>query len=183
MRLKAIEGLTDELPETLAGPLGGLAQRRLEFGEGLFDRVEVWAVGRQIDELSALCSDRLGDTGSFVTGKIVEHDDVVGPQGWRQHLLDISPEALAVNGAVEDAGRGDPTGPQTGHQRRHLPMPVRHRGEQSQPTAGSAIAACHIGGGPSLVEEDQVVGIERWLAADEDPPRLDYVGAILLGSV
>jgi hypothetical protein len=55
-----------------------------------------------------LCSDRLGYTGSLVTGKIVEHDDVVWPQGWRQHLLDISTEALAVNGAVEDAGRTAP---------------------------------------------------------------------------
>ena len=60
---------------------------------------------------------------------------------------------------------------------------MRRGSEQPQAAAGAAIAACHIGGGPSLVEEDQVVGIERWLAADEDPPRLDYVGAILLGSV
>jgi hypothetical protein len=63
LRLKTVEGLTDELPETLAGPLGGFAQRRLEFGEGLLDRIEVWAVGRQIDEGRALRSDRLDDVG------------------------------------------------------------------------------------------------------------------------
>jgi hypothetical protein len=62
-------------------------------------------------------------------------------------------------------------------------MPVRHRGEKSQPAADAAIAACHIGGGPSLVDEDQVVGIERRLSADEDPPSLVYVAAILLGGV
>jgi hypothetical protein len=45
LRLKSVECLTDKLPEALAGALGGLAQRRLEFGEGLIDRVEVWAVG------------------------------------------------------------------------------------------------------------------------------------------
>jgi hypothetical protein len=33
--------------------LGGLAQRRLELGEGLLDRVEVGAVGWQVDELGA----------------------------------------------------------------------------------------------------------------------------------
>ena len=54
-----------------------------------------------------------------------------GRKGWRQHLLDISAEALAVDGAVEDAGRGDPTASQTGHQGRHLPMPVRHRGKEA----------------------------------------------------
>jgi hypothetical protein len=34
--------------------LGGLAQRRFKFGEGPFDGIEVSAVGRQGDELSAL---------------------------------------------------------------------------------------------------------------------------------
>src|SRR5690348_15909875 len=62
-------------------------------------------------------------------------------------------------------------------------MPVRHRGEKPQPATGAAIAARHIGGGPGFVEEHQVVGIERRQAPDEDPPRLGYGGAILLGSV
>jgi hypothetical protein len=78
--------------------------------EGLLDGVEVWAVGRQVDELSALCSDRLGNAGRLVARQIVEHDNVLPPQGRGQHLLDMSAETLAVDGAVEDAARGDPSG-------------------------------------------------------------------------
>jgi phage terminase large subunit-like protein len=40
-------------------------------------------------------------------------------------------------------------------------MPVRHWGEQSQPAAGPAIAACHIGGRPTFVDKNQVVGIAQ----------------------
>ena len=91
--------------QALAGTLGGLAQCRLEFGEGLLDRVEVRAVGRQVDQLSTLRSDRLGNAGGFVTAQIVEHHNVLRPQRGREHLLDISTEALAVDRAVKDAGR------------------------------------------------------------------------------
>ena len=55
--------------QALAGSLCGLAQRRLKFGEGLLDRVEVGAVGRQIDELCALRSDGFGDGSDCRAGR------------------------------------------------------------------------------------------------------------------
>jgi len=55
--------------------------------------------------LSTLRSDRLGNAGGFVTAQIVEHHNVLRPQRGREHLLDISTEALAVDRAVKDAGR------------------------------------------------------------------------------
>jgi hypothetical protein len=51
--------------ETLAGALGGLAQNRFELGEGLLDRVEVGAVGWQVDEPGALRGDRFGDAAAI----------------------------------------------------------------------------------------------------------------------
>jgi len=78
-----VECLTDQLPQTLAGAPGGLAQRRLAFAEGLLDGVEVWAIGRQVNELSAGRRDRLGNAGGLVACQIVEHDNVVRPQARR----------------------------------------------------------------------------------------------------
>jgi hypothetical protein len=66
--LVAIEGSADGLPQAIAGALCGLAQYRLELGEGLFDRVEVLAIGRQVDELRALRGDRLGDAAILWLG-------------------------------------------------------------------------------------------------------------------
>jgi hypothetical protein len=62
-------------------------------------------------------------------------------------------------------------------------VPVRQRSQQPQSAGSAAMAARPVGGGPNLVDEHQVGGIERGLAAHEDPPLLGYVGAILLGGV
>src|SRR4051794_11957950 len=66
---------TDGLPQALDRALGGFAQQRLVFGESLLDRVQVGAVGRQIDELRPSGGNRLGDAGDFVAAQIVEQDD------------------------------------------------------------------------------------------------------------
>jgi len=60
---------------------------------------------------------------------------------------------------------------------------MRHTHPKPLATSAAAMAACHIGGGPGLVDEDQPVGIEVELileplfASDQD------VGAILFGGV
>ena len=43
-----VDDPADGGPKAADGPLGGLAQQRLELGERLFDRVEVGAVRRQV---------------------------------------------------------------------------------------------------------------------------------------
>jgi hypothetical protein len=60
---------------------------------------------------------------------------------------------------------------------------MRDAGPQPQTARTSTIASRHVGGGPGFVDEEQVIGVERWLAADEDAPGLDYIRAVLLGRV
>jgi len=43
-----VEAVPDGLPEAIAGALASFFEPGLELGEGLFDRVEIGAVGRQI---------------------------------------------------------------------------------------------------------------------------------------
>ena len=62
-------------------------------------------------------------------------------------------------------------------------MTVRDRSPQPQAARAPAIAARHVCGGPSLVDEDQALGIENGLAADERTPSLGYIRAVLLGRV
>jgi hypothetical protein len=42
-----LEQRPDPSPGGIDGSLGGLAQQSFELSEELFDRIEVWAVGRQ----------------------------------------------------------------------------------------------------------------------------------------
>jgi hypothetical protein len=60
---------------------------------------------------------------------------------------------------------------------------MRDGGTQPQTARTSAIAACHVRGGPRLVNKDQAVGVERRLTTDEHTPGLGYIRAVLLGRV
>jgi len=53
-------------PQAVAGSFGGLAEQRLELGEGHLDRVHVGRVGRQQKELRALGLDRGAHGGDLV---------------------------------------------------------------------------------------------------------------------
>ena len=74
--------------ECIEGSRSGLAHMRLKLCEGVFDRIEVGTVGRQLAEFGTAGFNSLPDTCDFVGGQIVHDDDVVGAQRWRKHLLD-----------------------------------------------------------------------------------------------
>jgi hypothetical protein len=69
LRFVEVEGAADGLPQTLAGALCCVTQHRLEFGEGLLDRVDVSAVGRQVDQPGAGRGDRLGNSGRLMAAQ------------------------------------------------------------------------------------------------------------------
>jgi len=60
---------------------------------------------------------------------------------------------------------------------------MRHRSPQPQAARASTIAPRQVRGGPGLVDEDQAVGIESRLAADEHAPGLGDIRAVLFGRV
>lgn len=78
MRREEIEQCADAFPCCLDRALGGLAQKQLEFGEDLFDRIEIGTVGRQEQQLGASRPDRPSHGLTLVAAEIVHDDDVAG---------------------------------------------------------------------------------------------------------
>ena len=58
---EVVEEGADASPGGFDGALGGLAQKSLQLGEDLLDGVQVWAVGRQEDEVRPGAPDGLAD--------------------------------------------------------------------------------------------------------------------------
>ena len=81
-----------------------LAQERLELGEQLLDRVEIRAVGRQVEDRGRGRGDRLADDHDLVRRQVVEHNDVAGRECGRQELLDVRAERRAVMGPSSTSG-------------------------------------------------------------------------------
>src|SRR5919112_417342 len=92
-------------------------------------------------------------------------------------------ETLTIDRAVEHIGHADAGRSQSGDQRGQFPVPMRDGAPQPQAARAPAIAARHVRGGPGFVDEDQAIGIERRLAADEHAPGLGDIRAVLLGRV
>lgn len=63
-------------PSVLDGALLSLPHPVFDLGEGLFDRVEVGRVWRQVPEPGASSLDHLSDSSRLVASEIVENDDV-----------------------------------------------------------------------------------------------------------
>ena len=73
-----------------------------QFGENLFDGVEVWGIGRQEQKPGSGSPDGAAHRLALVATEIVEDDDVARLQRWNQNLIDIGPEALAVDWTIEN---------------------------------------------------------------------------------
>ena len=69
-RRERVEASADDGPEVIDGAGGGLAQERLELGDGVLDRVEVGRVGREEQELRSGRLDRLAGGGAPVSREV-----------------------------------------------------------------------------------------------------------------
>ena len=73
----------------------------LELGEDLFDRVQVWRVLRQKEQLGAGRANEPAHGGALMAAEIVHDDDITGPKRGKQDLCDIGSEGVAIDGGVE----------------------------------------------------------------------------------
>ena len=99
--LESIEQLTAGIPKAFHCSLFGFADERFQFAEGLFDRIEVGTVGREIEQMRARRLDSGPHRRTLVARKIVHHHDVTGLECGHEHLVDIGLEGDAVDRPVE----------------------------------------------------------------------------------
>lgn len=133
----------------------------LEFCEGHFDGVKVWAVGRQEEEPSAAFLKDGAGLLAFVAGEIVEDDDIAWRKGWRELGFDVGFEDTAVHGLIDDPRRGQAIAAQGGDEGLRFPMAERRMRLQTLAAQCPPAQAGHFGGRSRLVNEQQPV---RFLA-------------------
>ena len=159
-----------------------LAEQMFELGKYLFDRVQVGRVFWQEEELGAHRTDELTNCFALVASQVVQDDDIAGTKRRQKNLLDIGPEAHAIDWSLDEPGCIDPVMAQ-GRQKGHgLPAAVGNLGGKSVPAQCPSPQGRHIGPGPGLVDEDQPVSFDAALifCPLEAPPR--HVGTIAFAS-
>jgi hypothetical protein len=104
-----------------------------------------------------------------VAREIVHDNNVVWPQLGHEHLGDISLEPIAVDRAIEHHRRDHTAHAQPGHQRGRLAVTMGEAHPQALAPGAAALAAGHIGGGPSLVDENEPIGFYIQLDTRKNP--------------
>src|SRR6266511_5774193 len=134
---------TDPTQEARDRMLGRLAQMRLEFAEGQFDRVEVGRILRKIDERRARSFDCLRDAGDLMYRKIVHEYDLPALEGWDKALLHISEKHRPVHGSLDHERRGHSASPQAANEGDRFPMSMRSVADQPLATRSTAAQSHH----------------------------------------
>lgn len=97
----------DELDDLVEATRSRSTQERFQFGEGLFNRIEVWAVGREKAEGRAGRLNRRPNSWVLVDRQVVEHDDIAASQGGDQDLIGIRTERVGIDRAIEHRRGGE----------------------------------------------------------------------------
>ena len=81
VRAEAQQAVTEERPQRLDRSTARRADDRLQFREAEFDRIEVGAVRRQIQQRGAGVRDRLANPADVVRAEVVRDDKIADVQG------------------------------------------------------------------------------------------------------
>ena len=152
----------------------------LDLRERLLDGIEIGRVWGQEPQSCAGVFDDLARGLGFVASQIVGDDDVAGPQRRNQLLLDISAEALAIDGPIEDARRGEPVTAKRRQEGHGAPAAMRGIATQSLALGSPTAQGRHVGLDPGLVDEHQPFGVEAALPGFPALAPPDYVATRLL---
>jgi len=149
-----------------------MAQVRLEFGEGHFDRIEVGAVGRQKHEPSASFADGVFGGGAFVGRQVVEDDDVCFFKGRGELGAHVGLEDRPIHRRVDDPWRSQGAAAQCGDESLGLPMAKGGLGAKTLAPAAAPPRTGHLRIGSRFVDEDQPMGLGPHFGLSFSLPRL-----------
>src|SRR6516165_11862301 len=138
LRAEIRNDATDPTQETRNGMRGRLAQMRLEFAEGQFDRVEVGRILREINQHRSRRLDRLRDAGDLVHRQIVHQYRLAALERRDQALPHISEKHRPVHGALDHKWRGHSALSQGAYEGDSFPSSVRRVVDQSLATPSAS---------------------------------------------
>ena len=94
----------DGIPEGIFGPCRNPRQDGFDLGEELLDRIEIGAVGRQVEDRCADAFDGLTHAVDFVCRQVVHDHDITRFECRREELLGIGAKGSPVIGPSSTSG-------------------------------------------------------------------------------
>lgn len=155
------------------------SKQSFDLGKDLLDRIEVRAVGRQVQELHPGVFKALSDAGRLVRGEIIDDDDASRLHFRDQAFLEPLAKDRAGHGAWEQLRRQDGIVRQPRDEGRRQPVAVRGLGEQFLALMTPAMAAGHRRVRAGLIDKYQRGRVEVRLCRPPEFTRQSNVGPVL----
>jgi hypothetical protein len=138
-----------------------LAKDLLEFGPGLFNRILVGRIGRQIEQLCLTGLDALTNSVDLVRTEIVHHHYIAGLQDRAQNLVQEGKEYIPVRSRLDGHGSDHATGAHCAQKGEDLPVAFRCALVHPCPTWSARIQTRHARGNTAFIQEDQLFRRDR----------------------
>ena len=142
--------------EGIDGSSLGRSHALFEFGPGLFDRIEVRRVGRQIEQGCPASLDTLAHAVDLVSAEIVHHEHMTGAQFWAEHVVEISEEHLAICGRLDGHGGEHAGVVHRAQDGQHFPVAARHGIVDAMSSRSTGIGAGHLCRNTAFIHINQV---------------------------
>jgi hypothetical protein len=178
---ESYEGGANDVAHGVEGARSGRTQDRFEFREAEFDRVEVRTVRRQKPQRRTDASDGAPNVVATMRAEVVENDEVAGPERGHEDLFDIGEKAVVIHGPIDHARCGQALEAQGGDEGARMPAAVRRVIAHALAARPAAVAPQQVCGDATLIEKDQVGGIELGLQGAPRLPGRRDVSAIVFG--
>ena len=118
----------------------GLAQKGLDFGEYLLDRVQIRAVSGQEQPQRTRRANGGAERLALMAAEVVHDDDIAWPECWHQELSDPGEEADGVDRLSQHTRCDDAVAAQRGDESQCLPVPIWHLWQSDAARGGNARA-------------------------------------------
>lgn len=154
VRCESFDRIRDQAAHVIEGTGACGPQQRFEFREGLFDRIQIGAVGGQKPELRPGRFDRRAYGRLFMDREVIENHG--RPDGQRRHqdLLDVGEERGVVERTIEHGGGDEAVRGEGGDHGVHLPLAARRKVAEALAAGTAAIAPEQVRRHATFVEEE-----------------------------
>src|SRR5215468_8540909 len=95
-----------------------------------------------------------------MAAEVIHNHDVAGTKRGDKDSFDIDLEGLTVDRTLKKPRRLDPIETQRSQERRRVPVTVRDFGFDPSAPRPPSTQWCHVGLGPSLIDEDETLGLD-----------------------
>lgn len=174
------QGRSDGGDQVRRGPGFCAAQAGFDFAPHLFDRVEVWGVGGQEEDLRAGLRHQGQGGIALVRRKVVHDDDVSTAQRRAEDFCHVGAKDFRVGGTRDGHGCGGAVETDGGDHGGGLPAAARRAGMAAPPARGAPVQAGQVRFRPALVEEDEPRRVEAGLPPPPPLARPGDVRTVLL---